>query len=287
MGGLDTVDPEPGTLFSVTGLVAVVTGGGTGIGRWMARALALHGAEKVYILGRRLESLEECASSVDTGNIIPIQCNITTKDDLERAAAQVADQAGFINLLCCNAGVPGPRSAVRPATSTIDEFVAAQWAVSAEDYAGTFLVNDTATWFTCIAFLRLLDAGNKKGSVSQSSQIIATASVAAFNRATPGNFAYAQSKVAVVHMMKQLATGLAPHKIRANVICPGVFPTDLSTWSVSAGMLTSGNFPAGRFGEERDIAGVILFLASAAGAHVNGNVMVVDGGSIGTLPSTY
>jgi NAD(P)-dependent dehydrogenase (short-subunit alcohol dehydrogenase family) len=66
-----------------------------------------------------------------------------------------------------------------------------------------------------------------------------------------------------------------------------VFPSDLSEWTKKPGILDSVNFPAGRFGEEKDMAGVILFLASAAGAYVNGNVMLVDGGSISTIPSTY
>ncbi|KAH8905252.1 NAD(P)-binding protein [Coniochaeta sp. PMI_546] len=274
-------------LFSVAGLVAVITGGGSGLGRHMAHSLAANGARKVYILGRRLETLEQCASSSPSGSIVPIQCDITSKEDIEKAATRVADEIGHINLLVLSAGVPGPRSAVLPKNSSVDEFVADQWRISMDEYVEPFRTHDAASWFTAMGFLRLLDAGNRDDSVVQLSQIIIVSSAGAFNRATLGNFAYAQSKSGQIHMMKQLATVLVPYNIRANAICPGVFPSDLSEWTNKSGVLSSANFPAGRFGDEKDMAGVILFLASEAGGYVNGNVMLVDGGSIGTIPGTY
>jgi NAD(P)-dependent dehydrogenase (short-subunit alcohol dehydrogenase family) len=78
-----------------------------------------------------------------------------------------------------------------------------------------------AVWYTIIAFLGLLDTGNKKGNVEQKSQVIATSSIGSFNRTVPGGFAYGQSKAATTHMMKQLATSLAPLGIRSNILAPG------------------------------------------------------------------
>jgi NAD(P)-dependent dehydrogenase (short-subunit alcohol dehydrogenase family) len=76
-------------------------------------------------------------------------------------------------------------------------------------------------WFTIVAFLGLLDAGNKKGNLEQKSQVIATSSIGSLNRNVPGGFAYGQSKAATTHMMKQLATNLAPLGIRSNILAPG------------------------------------------------------------------
>ena len=80
-----------------------------------------------------------------------------------------------------------------------------------------------------IAFLGLLDKGNKKGNVEQTSQVIGTSSIGGFNRAVPGGYAYGQSKAATTHLMKQMATGLVPYGIRANVLAPGCrfFPPSL------------------------------------------------------------
>jgi len=82
-------------------------------------------------------------------------------------------------------------------------------------------LNTVAAWYTITAFLGLLDAGNKKGNVEQKSQVIATSSIGGFNRNVPGGFAYGQSKAATTHMMKQLATALAPLGIRSNTLAPG------------------------------------------------------------------
>ncbi|XHG03955.1 hypothetical protein AWENTII_007239 [Aspergillus wentii] len=274
-------------LFSVDGLVAVITGGGTGIGRMMAHALALNGAQKVYILGRRTDQLDSCASA-SPSIIRPIECDVTSKSSLEDAADIVMSEVGYINFLACNAGTGGPRSFTLPSTgASITEFAKAQWEVDMDEYVDTFRVNTAAVWYTAMAFLELLDAGNKKGNVSWSSQIVATSSVAAFNRATPGNWAYAQSKAGVTHMMKQLATGLVPYGIRANSIAPGVFPSELSAAMVARGPPSREQFPAERFGDEEDMSGVILFMASRAGAYMNGNVVLVDGGSLSVMPATY
>jgi NAD(P)-dependent dehydrogenase (short-subunit alcohol dehydrogenase family) len=187
----------------------------------MASSLAANGAQKVYILGRRLETLQQCASSSPFGVIVPIQCDITSKEDIEKAAATVAAETGRINLLVLNAGVPGPRSAVLPKNSSLDDFVADQWRISMDEYVEPFRTHDAASWFIAMGFLKLLDAGNMNNSMAQLSQIIIISSAGAFNRATLGNFAYSQSKNGQIHMMKQLATILVPYKIRANAICPG------------------------------------------------------------------
>lgn len=82
-------------------------------------------------------------------------------------------------------------------------------------------MNSTAVFYTIIAFLELLDKGNKAGNVDQKSQVIAVSSIGAFNRIPLAGYAYGSSKAAVVHMMKQFATNLVAYDIRSNVIAPG------------------------------------------------------------------
>lgn len=186
----------------------------------MAKALALNGAKKVYIIGRRKEVLEKAALESPHGNIIPMTGDVTSKDSLQSIVDVINKEEGFINLLVANSGVAGPQAKITPQT-TVEEFQKAFWDVPFEEYANTFAVNTTAVWFTTMAFLGLLDKGNKKGNVEMKSQVVATSSINSFNRNVPGGFAYGQSKAAVTHMMKQLATGLVPFDIRANVLAPG------------------------------------------------------------------
>jgi NAD(P)-dependent dehydrogenase (short-subunit alcohol dehydrogenase family) len=188
----------------------------------MTRALALNGAHKIYIIGRRKEALEKTAKSVDTKNIIPLIGDVTSKEDLASIVSTIEKEVGYINLLVANSGTLGPQKSKNlTAESSIADFQEAFGLTSFEDYAKTFEVNTVAAWYSTIAFLGLLDAGNKKGNVVQKSQVLATSSIGGFNRTVPGGYAYGQSKAATTHMMKQLATGLAPFGIRSNALAPG------------------------------------------------------------------
>ncbi|KAL9634449.1 MAG: hypothetical protein Q9164_004077 [Protoblastenia rupestris] len=208
-------------LFAVPGLVAVITGGGSGIGLMMAKALALNDAHKVYIVGRRKDTLEAAAKESPHDNIIPLVGDVTSKDSLQSVADRIKAEVGYINVLVANSGVLGPQSTNITAQSSIEEFQDTMWKMDFADYTNTFTVNVSAVWFSTIAFIGLLDAGNKKGNVPQKSQVIATSSIAGFNRHVPGGYAYGQSKAAVTHLMKQLASNLVPYGIRANVVAPG------------------------------------------------------------------
>lgn len=212
---------DAANLFAVKGLVAVITGGSSGLGVMMAKALALNGAHRIYIIGRRNNMLETTAKESPHGNIIPVVGDVTSKDDLKSIAATIEKEVGYINVLIANSGVAGPQStSVTPETS-LKDFQAALWELPFDDYTNTFAVNVSAVFFTVVAFLSLLDAGNAKGNVEQKSQVIATSSIAGFNRNVPGGYAYGQSKAATTSLMKQLATQLVPYGIRSNVIAPG------------------------------------------------------------------
>ncbi|TIC97301.1 Rhamnolipids biosynthesis 3-oxoacyl-[acyl-carrier-protein] reductase [Colletotrichum higginsianum] len=259
-------------LFSVKGLIAVVTGGGTGIGLMIAQGLEANGAI-VYIIGRRKEALEKAAS---------------TASDLDRAVAEIKQAHGYVNVVIANSGISGPALKGLPPNPTIAQYRDFVFGWDQKDFTETFAVNTTGVFFTVAAFLELLDEGNKRGNFKQRSQVIATSSIGAYNR-QPMGFAYGASKAAVVHMFKQLSTVLVPFNIRANVIAPGFYPSEMTT-----GMLEQHKdgwpksfIPEERAGDLEDMAGAVLFLVSRAGAYTNGNVLVTDGGRLGVVPSSY
>src|SRR3979411_839060 len=108
----------------------------------LTRALALNGAYKVYILGRRPDVLQDCAASVSTKNIVPIVCDITSKADLQAAVSQISADVGYVNIVCCNAGIPGPKTQVIPAKgATLSEFVKAQWEMDIDEHLDVFRTN--------------------------------------------------------------------------------------------------------------------------------------------------
>ncbi|KAF7889324.1 uncharacterized protein EAF01_010817 [Botrytis porri] len=279
---------QAGNLFNVKGLVAVVTGGGSGIGLMMTRALALNGAEKVYIIGRRKEVLESAASSVDTGNIIPIVGDVTDKKAVASIVSKIESEVGYINVLIANSGIAGPQAAkpITPSTS-VSEFASSWGSASMEEMTKTFELNTVAVLSCILAFLDLLDKGNKKGNVEQKSQVIATSSIGGFNRKAPGGLIYGQSKAATTHLMKQLGTQLAPYNIRCNTIAPGLFPSEMAAGLIGDGVFAKDQIPLQRAGTEEDMAGCILFLTSRAGAYCTHAVIVVDGGRLSVMPSTW
>lgn len=216
-----------GEINSVSGLVAVVTGGGTGVGLMLARALEANGA-KVYITGRRLEKLEEAAKLAEhPGMIIPVQGSTTSHDDLQGVVDHITNETGYIDLLVNNAGMTtfdsSPNARPMPnAQSSISEV---------RDYffnhrpqqvwTDTLETNVSAVFTTSMAFLELLDKGNqRRAKDAPTSQIISIGSVGGLNRFTT-SFIYNASKAAVHHMMKNLGTFLVPFDIRTNVIAPG------------------------------------------------------------------
>lgn len=209
-------------LFTVHGLVAVISGGGTGIGLMMARALASNGAKRVFIIGRRLDKLQEAAEGYD--NITPIQGDVTDKAALKGIAEKVATEVGYINLLIVNSGMTGPMVKPQPPEAGIHDIQRDMWEWTTEEFNNVYALNNTAAFFTATAFLTLLDAGNQPGNgPSYQSQILFTSSLAGFARKLTTGVAYSTSKAATAHLAKSMSTSLAGYGIRVNALAPGIF----------------------------------------------------------------
>ncbi|KAI1649197.1 NAD(P)-binding protein [Daldinia loculata] len=296
---------ETTSLFRVDGMIAVVTGGATGLGFMMAKALAGAGAKKVYILGRRKAVLESAASHHPS--FVPIVCDITSKSSLQSAVEFIKNDVGYINLLVANSGVIGPINSFNP-DFTIQQLQKNLFEeVSMEDFTNTFHVNVTATYFTLVAFLELLDAGNKnalkggfgapaqEGSnvLSIPSQAIVTGSLSGFSRDRLSSPAYAGSKSAIGQLAKHASTNLAQYEIRVNALAPGLFPSELANDFISGRDPSSetldqmGAIPSRRFGSEEDMGGSLLYLASRAGSYCNGLILTIEGGRLSVTTSTY
>ncbi|KAF8872231.1 hypothetical protein BD779DRAFT_1477664 [Infundibulicybe gibba] len=315
---------SPANMFNVEGMVVVVTGGGTGIGLMIATALEHNGAT-VYIAGRREDVLEKAAYEHNKyDKIIPLKGDVTNRDSLLAMADFVKARHGYIDLLINNAGIarnlyshplPSPTDSPAvcplspPASPTgcqsnpsIKGFQAALWNTgSPDDFAETFATNVTAVYYTTVAFLDLLYQGNLRQQrfafptgfsdtpspprpPYHTSQVLSVSSSGSFRLDSKVlSPSYTLSKSACTHLGKMLANLLAPWGIRSNVLAPGVWPSDFKLDPYTL----ADSIPLRRVGTEEDMAGAILFLASRAGAYVNGAVWLVDGGRIGGVASSY
>ncbi|KAL5327547.1 hypothetical protein ACEPPN_005246 [Leptodophora sp. 'Broadleaf-Isolate-01'] len=208
---------EAAKLFSVEGLVAVITGASSGLGEVMAHALDVNGVAKVFILGRRESKLKEVASKAKNGSLIPVVCDVTSKESLQAAASTIANQTPFINVLIANSGYLGEVTSMapRPAGKTVDELQKELW---------------------------------DKTTVGQSgllqSQFISTTSFGGLCRAEAPSYVYNASKAALNHLTKTLSTEYARHGIRANAIAPGMFVTEMTEAHTPEGDLSAvGSMP--------------------------------------------
>ncbi|PYH42142.1 SDR family NAD(P)-dependent oxidoreductase [Aspergillus saccharolyticus JOP 1030-1] len=301
-----TAAVDASTIFRVDGIVAVITGGGSGIGLIMTRALATNGAHKVYILGRRQEVLERAAAEFP-GTVIPHPADVTSKADLQAAVDRIKSEVGYVNLVIANSGTIGPAARFNPAASISELRQTLFTDFDMEGMNETLNLNVTAAFLTMTAFLELLDAGTqnalrggfgkpfREGSdvPSIQSQVIFTSSISAFSRHFSSSPPYLTSKAAIMQVTKHASTQLARFGIRVNALAPGIYPSELSSVLVQTrkpeeeAVDDQRFIPARRFGGDEEMAGAILYLASRAGGFSNGSILITDGGRLSVMPGTY
>src|SRR6266481_4398090 len=238
-------------LFDITGRVAPVTGASSGLGARFAELLAANGAA-VGLVARRRDRLAGVASRIEAagGRVVAVAADVLDRDAINRAFDAVEGQFGTITILINNAGIAHADRAV--------DMPETQWR--------RVLGTDLDAVFFCAqeAARRMLAAGT-------GGAIVNIASVLGFG-VSKGIAAYATAKAGVVQLTKALGLELAYKGVRVNAIAPGWFVTDIKR-----------EIPMGRFGEQGDLDGALLLLASDAGSYMAGTTIVADGGQIVTL----
>lgn len=230
-------------LFTVDGWVAVVTGGGTGLGLVTANALADNGV-KVYITGRRLEPLAQAARQAScaagTGAIIPIQADVSTKEGILKLRERLEAEERFINILINNHGISIGCADINAVEQTPEALSAQMFDNESFDaWLETYKINTASYHFTSFALLPLLAAAKSVGGFAEPGNIINLSSMSGITKTSQrGQFNYNASKAATISLSHQLATEFARRNlgIRVNVVCPGYFPSvgfgfDTTCWT--------------------------------------------------------
>ena len=146
---------------------------------------------------------------------------MTSKESLAAVAKQIEDDVGFVNLVIANSGTAGPGAGVFKEDASLAEVRDLIWNTPMDEFNETLHINITGVLYTIAAFLDLLDRGNKKGNLSQHSQVIGVSSIGGFCRDVLTNLSYQTSKAGVTHLMKMLSTTCGKYNIRHNTLAPG------------------------------------------------------------------
>jgi len=263
--------------FSLEGKVAIVTGGGTGLGKVICHAFARAGAD-VVVAARRPEPINQTAAEVRKlgQKAMAVPTDVTDSGQVNNLIEKTLTEFSKINILVNNAGIakgvdPSPSEALIVKSKPIWELSDDAWHYSIE-------TNLTGTFYCCRAVAKHLVKQN-------SGKVINIASVGGL-RAVRGSYAYCSAKAAVIMFTKTLAITWARHNIQVNCIAPGFLPVvDLAS---DIQERSERFFPMGRFGEPREIGPLAVFLASEASGYVTGECFIIDGAaSAGYAPTGY
>lgn len=244
--------------FSVAGELALVTGGGTGIGLAIARCLVQAGA-RVVLAGRRRAIVNAAAESIGPA-ATPMDFDVSESGAATNLIASIEQKLGPVTLLVNNAGVHLKKAAI---DTTDAEF---------EGVMATHVFGAHA--LTRAVAPAMIKSGH--GSV------VFIASMASL-MGIPKVVAYSAAKSAVLGMVRTLATELSPHGVRVNAVAPGWIETDMSRGALAGDperlKKILSRTPAGRLGSVDDVGHAVVYLASPAAAFVTGAVLPVDGGA--------
>jgi len=245
-------------IFSLTGKVALVTGGGTGLGEAIAAGLHQAGA-RVVIVGRREIELARSVDRIGPGASYMVH-DLTQVDAAEGLVARIGAEVGPIDCLVNNAGIHLKKPAL---DTTVDEF--------------------QRVLMTHVLGAHALTRAVAPGMIArQNGTVLFIASMASLF-GIPQVVAYSAAKSAYLGMVRTLATEWSPHGVRVNAIAPGWIESPMSTKALAGDPARRdkilGRTPMGRLGQPEDVAWAAVYLASAAGRFVTGIVLPVDGGA--------
>jgi NAD(P)-dependent dehydrogenase (short-subunit alcohol dehydrogenase family) len=263
-------------MMQLEGRVAVITGGGRGIGRAIAELFYREGA-KVAIASRNAKTLQTVAMEVNTGDhrIVPFRCDVTNRDEVEVMIGNVVEVWDRVDILVNNAGVNAPTPVVAPGSAAGDETEKRWREILETNLTGLF-------WCAREAVPHMPEDG--RGRILNVSSVLG-------KFGEPGYAAYCASKHGVIGLTRALALELAPRRITVNALCPGWVETDMARQSLEKGARDGGvtveefrrqaaaAVPIGRFIEPSEVARLALFLASDQGAGLTGQSINLDGGA--------
>lgn len=253
--------PEPGSLFSLRGKVAVVTGGGRGIGEGIARSLAAAGA-KIVVGARRTDEIEAVAAQIraDGGDAIAVTTDVTDDVAVDALARAAVDQFGSLSIWVNNAGGS-------PARMPMAE-------LSRQAWDDCIALNLTAVWIGIVTAAKYMETGS-----------IINISSGAGTGPVPGSGHYGAAKAATNSLTMTASAEYAP-RIRVNGIAPGAVPTEIFKKAIGIGNQEeldaaekAWNIPMGRFGTPLDMGACAVYLCSDAASWVTGETIRVGGGA--------
>lgn len=260
MSSTDSATIDPAGLFRLDGKVGVVTGASSGLGHRFAKVLHAAGAT-VVASARRGDRLEALQAELGE-RLVPVVADVSSDDDCERLIAGAIAVDGHLDLLVNNAGISTPIAAELEPIS---------------DFRNVVDVNLNSLFL-------LSQLAGRHMIERRSGTIVNIASILGMVASTPIKQAsYCASKGAVINLTRELGAQWARKGVRVNALAPGWFPSEMTELMFSdessSGFMTK-NTPMGRGGEEHELDGALLFLASDASSYVTGQVLAVDGGWI-------
>ncbi|MEP1209994.1 MAG: SDR family oxidoreductase [Rhizobiaceae bacterium] len=250
-------------LFDLSGKTAVITGSSRGIGKAIAEQMAAHGA-RVVISSRKQEACDEVAAAINekhgAGTAIAVAANISSRDALQHLVDETTAAFGDIHVLVCNA-------ASNPYYGPMAE-------IDDERFQKILTNNVVANnWLISMVSPQMIER--------QDGAIIIVSSIGGL-KGSPIIGAYCISKAADFQLARNLCVEYGRHNVRVNCIAPGLIKTDFARalWENPDNLKAAlARTPMQRIGEPDEIAGAAVFLASAAGAYMNGQQIVIDGGA--------
>jgi NAD(P)-dependent dehydrogenase (short-subunit alcohol dehydrogenase family) len=248
-------------LFDLTGKIAVVTGGTRGIGLMMARGLLQAGA-RVYVSSRKPEAGQAAVAELSPfGKVTSLPADLSREEECLRLAAEVGEREDELHVLVNNAGATwGEPLATFPASA----------------WDKVLDLNLKAPFFLTRAFLPLLE---EAADPDDPARVVNVGSIDGLHVPPMHTYSYSASKAALHHLTRVLARELGPRHITVNAVAPGPFESKMMAETLRAfGPQIAERAPLRRIGRPDDMAGVVVYLTSRAGAYVTGAVIPVDGG---------
>lgn len=251
------------TLFELKGKTALITGGGSGLGRDMAKIFAKYGAN-IAVCSRKLENCQQAANEIakEYGvKTVAYECDVSNEENVQRTVQAVIDDFGQIDILVNNSGATWGETVENMPLSAWDK-------VLNVNVTGTFLMSKEAgKHMISNGYGKIINIGSVAGLKAESGEVL-------------NAIGYSTSKAAVHHFTRDLAKKWASHGITVNAIAPGFFETKMTKGVIhKSGDKIRANNPMKKLGDTGSLQGTALFLASNASNYITGQIIAVDGGS--------